>query len=206
MSQVQGVGARLFRFGLVLWLARPAGAAEEAVGAAARGNFGEFLELLEIPNIPDKPEDMRRNASFLEKAFQKRGFSTRLLDNPAGRPLVLARSDAAAPGARTILFYIHFDGQPVIAEEWAQKSPFQPVVKRKEPDGRWREVSRDQLLAEPLDPELRVFARSASDDKAPIAMFLTAVDALAKEGKAPAVRARVLLDSEEEISSPSLAG
>jgi acetylornithine deacetylase/succinyl-diaminopimelate desuccinylase-like protein len=206
MSRVQGVGARLFAFGLVLWLARPAGAAEDAVGAAARGNFGEFLELLEIPNIPDQPEDMRRNAAFLEKAFQKRGFTTRLLDNPAGRPLVFARSDAASPGARTILFYIHFDGQPVIAEEWGQKSPFQPVVKRKDAEGRWRELGREQLLAEPLDPELRVFARSASDDKAPIAMFLTAIDALAKEGKKPAVRARVLLDSEEEISSPSLAG
>src|SRR5439155_724307 len=173
---------------------------------AARKNFGEYLELLAIPNIPDKPDDMRRNAAFLVAAFEKRHFSTRLLDDPAGRPLVLAQSDAAAPGVKTILFYIHFDGQPVIPEEWAQKSPFQPVVKKREADGRWREVDREQLLAEPLDPELRVFARSAADDKAPIFMFLTAMDVLAAQGKAPAVRVKVILDSEEEISSPSLAG
>jgi acetylornithine deacetylase/succinyl-diaminopimelate desuccinylase-like protein len=70
--------------------------------------------------------------------------------------------------------------------------------------GQWREVERDRLFATPLDPELRVFGRSASDDKAPIVMFLTAMDVLA--GKPPAVRIKVILDSEEEISSPSLAG
>ncbi len=191
---------------LLLLLAKSAGAAEDAVTAAARKNFGEYLELLAIENIPDRPEDMRRNAAVLERAFQKRGFSSRMLQNPAGRPLVFAQLDAAVPGARTILFYIHFDGQPVIPEEWAQKSPFQPLVKKRDLDGRWREVSREQLLTKELDPELRVFARSASDDKAPILMFLTAMDALAAERKAPSVRIKVILDSEEEISSPSLPG
>ena len=196
----------LFAFGLVVLVGHPGSAADDVVTAAVRRNFAEYLELLAIPNIPDKPDEMRRNAAFLEKAFHKRGFSTRLLDNPAGRPLVFAQSDAGAPSARTILFYIHFDGQPVIPEQWAQKSPFQPVVKKRDGDGRWREVDRKELLAEPFDPELRVFARSASDDKAPIEMFLTAMDVLAAEGRKPSVRIGVLLDSEEEISSPSLAG
>ena len=196
----------LFAFGLVVLVGHPGSAADDVVTAVVRRNFAEYLELLAIPNIPDKPDEMRRNAAFLEKAFHKRGFSTRLLDNPAGRPLVFAQSDAGAPSARTILFYIHFDGQPVIPEQWAQKSPFQPVVKKRDGDGRWREVDRKELLAEPFDPELRVFARSASDDKAPIEMFLTAMDVLATEGRKPSVRIGVLLDSEEEISSPSLAG
>src|SRR3954469_9951266 len=160
-------------FGLVLLAGRSDAGAEDAVTAAARRNFTEYLELLAIPNVPDKPDDLRRNAAFLEKSFQKRGFSTQLLDNPAGRPLVFARSDAGAPGDGTILFYIHFDGQPVIPEQWTQKSPFQPVVKKRDAEGRWQEVARQELLAEPLNPELRVFARSASDDKAPIEMFLT---------------------------------
>ena len=196
----------LFASGLLALLGGSSSAAEDAVTAAARKNFGEYLELLAIPNVPEKPDDMRRNAAFLEKVFQKRGFSTRLLDNPAGRPLVFAEAGAPAPGTRTVLFYIHFDGQPVIPEQWAQKSPFQPVVKKRDADGKWHEVDRQELFAEPLDPELRVFARSASDDKAPIAMFLTAMDVLAAEGRKPAVRVKVILDSEEEISSPSLAG
>lgn len=196
----------LVAVGLMVLLEHSAGAAEDVVITAARKNFGEYFELLAIPNVPDKPDDMRRNAAFLEKAFQKRGFSTRLLDNPAGRPLVFAQSDAGAASARTILFYIHFDGQPVIPDQWAQKSPFQPVVKKRDADGRWRDVDRQDLFAEPFNPELRVFARSASDDKAPIEMFLTAMDVLATEGRKPSVRVKVILDSEEEISSPSLAG
>src|SRR5207248_751500 len=91
-------------------------------------------------------------------------------------------------------------------EQWAQKGPFQPVIKKRDADGRWREVDRQELLAEPFNPELRVFARSASDDKAPIEMFLTAMDVLATEGRKPSGRVKVILDSEEEISSPSLAG
>src|SRR5437016_8944423 len=205
--RMTNVRKALFAFGMIVLLEHSASAAEDVVTAAARKNFSEYLELLAIPNIPDKPDDMRRNAAFLEKVFQKRGFSTRLLDNPAGRPLVFAQSDAGAgASARRILFYIHFDGQPVVPEQWAQKSPFQPVVKKREADGRWREVDRQALLAEPFNPELRVFARSASDDKAPIEMFLTAMDVLATEGRKTSVRIKVILDSEEEISSPSLAG
>jgi acetylornithine deacetylase/succinyl-diaminopimelate desuccinylase-like protein len=63
-----------------------------------------------------------------------------------------------------------------------------------------------QLQASPLDPELRVFARSASDDKAPIMMLLTAVDLLRAQKKSPAINVKVLLDPEEEMGSPSLAG
>src|SRR5512138_2428931 len=79
-----------FRALAVLLLAIPP-AAEDAVTAAARSNFDEYLDFLAIPNVPDKPEDMRRNATFLERAFQKRRFSTTLLENPAGRPLVFAQ-------------------------------------------------------------------------------------------------------------------
>ena len=171
--------------------------AEDAVEAAARKNFGEYLELLSIPNVAAVPADTRRNAALLRKMFEKRGFAVKLLDDPAGRPLVFA--ELPGPAAKTVLFYIHFDGQPVIPEEWAQGSPFRPVVKKN-----GHEVNPKQLFAQPLDPELRVFARSASDDKGPIVMFLSAVDALADEK--PAVHVKVILDGEEEISSPSLAG
>src|SRR3954471_13511533 len=108
-----GRGAVTVAILAIAFAAPPGMAADDDVTSAARKNFGEYLELLAIPNIPGKPDDMRRNAAFLEKAFARRGFATRLLDNPAGRPLVFARSDSAAPSARTILFYIHFDGQPV---------------------------------------------------------------------------------------------
>lgn len=168
-------------------------------------NFAEYLALLSLPNIPDQPADMQRNAEFLQQSFQKRGFRTRPVENSAGRPAVFAQLDSTVARAKTVLFYIHFDGQPVIPESWTQKSPFTPVVKQRDAQGQWREVSQDRLLDQPLDPELRVFARSASDDKAPIMMLLTAMDVLKAQRKGPAFNVKVLLDSEEEISSPNLA-
>jgi len=173
---------------------------------AAQRTFPEFLDLLAIADVADNPADIQRNAAFLQQAFSRRGFKTQLLTNPANRPLVLAELAQPEAGAKTLLLYIHFDGQPVIPEEWAQKSPFDPVVKQRDEQGAWREVARDRLLAQPLDPELRVFARAASDDKAPIMMLLTAIDILKAQGKAPASNIKVILDSEEEIGSPSLAG
>lgn len=173
--------------------------------AAAQSNFAEFLELLRIPNIPAEPQDIQRNAAFLEQSFRKRGFDVRLLANAAQRPLVFAQFGEARPGLRTILFYAHFDGQPVNAKEWAQNSPFDPVVKARDSAGKWNEVGLERLTQQPFDPELRVFARSSSDDKAPIMMLLTAFDMLKAQRLKPAINVKVLLDSEEEISSPSLA-
>jgi acetylornithine deacetylase/succinyl-diaminopimelate desuccinylase-like protein len=193
--------------GLLSLQAAPTFAGSQAVtiSAAAQKNFAEYLELLGLPNIPAEPRDIQRNAAFLEQSFQKRNFRTHRLDNAAGRPMILAELHGARAGAATILFYAHFDGQPVVKEEWAQPDPFQPVVKRRNEQGAWQEVPRESLFAKPLDPELRVFARSASDDKAPIVMLLTALDVLQAQRKTPAINVKVLLDSEEEIGSPSLA-
>ena len=176
------------------------------VARQAQQNWPEFLDLLAIPNVADQPADIQRNATFLEQAFARRGFKVRRLDNPAKRPAVFAELAGASPQARTVLLYAHFDGQPVIPENWSQPDPFRPVVKRRDAQGKWQEVGRQQLQASPLDPELRVFARSASDDKAPIMMLLTAVDLLRAQKKSPAINVKVLLDPEEEMGSPSLAG
>jgi hypothetical protein len=61
--------------------------------------------------------------------------------------------------------------------------------KKRASAGAWDIVSSDALLAQPLDLELRVFARSASDDKAPIMMFLAAFDGLAEIVASPAINA-----------------
>lgn len=202
MKRIRVASGLVFLFSQVV----SAGTLVEEVVKFSQQNFPEYLELLAIDNIPDQPKNIQRNAAFLEQAFQKRGFKTQLLSNPAARPAVFAQFPAAATATKTILFYLHFDGQPVTAEEWAQKSPFDPVVKKRDAQGQWQQISLEQLLAQPLDPELRVFARSSADDKAPIMMFLTAIDLLKSQNRMPAVNIKLVLDSEEEISSPSLAG
>src|SRR4051812_3965075 len=158
----------------------------------AQGTFREYLELLALPNDAIVPADIQKNTDFLERAFQKRGFTVKQLDNK-GKPMLFAEWPKKVPGAKTVLFYMHLDGQPVVNSEWSQPNPFVPVLKKRNPSGRWEIVDTNLLFAAPLDHDLRVFARAASDDKAPIMMFLAAFDGLKQAGQEPAFNVKVLL-------------
>ncbi len=184
--------------------AQPPGVDDAALRAAAVASFPELFELLALPNDSINPADIVRNAAWLEAAFRKRGFRTQALEN-RGRPLVFAEYEGNRPGRKTVLFYMHFDGQPVVPSQWSQKDPWRPVVKRKGADGAWVEVDRAEAMKADFDPELRVFARSSSDDKGPIVMFLAVFDLMRAQKLVPAVNVKVLLDSEEEVNSPGIA-
>lgn len=179
---------------------------EASIRAAAVASFPEYLALLALPNDSiASAQDIQTNANQLEKLFQQRGFTTQQFANQ-GKPLVLAdySTNAANPSKKTILFYLHFDGQPVIPAQWAQTSPWQPVVKRKDANGKWNIVTTEELLRADFDPELRVFGRAAADDKGPIMMFLAAMDLMRAQGITPAVNIKVMLDGEEEVNSPGI--
>ena len=85
-----------------------------------------------------------------------------------------------------------------------QKNPRVPVLKRRTAQGDWEELDSTQLFNGPVDPEWRVFGLSSADDKAPIMMFLAAIDAIKADGVAPGINVKFLLDSEEEKGSPSI--
>src|SRR5262249_10928032 len=106
--------------GLILPFAGHCGSLREDVTRQSQENFAEFLQLLAIPNVGSEPADIQRNAAFLEELFRKRGFTTRQLENPAHRPAVFAELTPSSRNAKAVLFYIHFDGQPVIPVEWHQ--------------------------------------------------------------------------------------
>mgnify|MGYP002040502505 FL=1 len=167
----------------------------------AKGSFPEYLELLSMPNDAANAKDIQRNAAWLEQAFAKRGFKVGQLAN-GERPAVFAEWGEASPQRKTILFYMHFDGQPVVPGEW-KTDPWTPVLKARDAQGQWQTLPLDRL-AGALDPEWRVFARASADDKGPITMFLAAIDALQAAGRNPDVHVKVLLDSEEEKGSPHL--
>jgi acetylornithine deacetylase/succinyl-diaminopimelate desuccinylase-like protein len=186
----------------------------------AQANFREFFEFLALPNDATVPADIQKNADWLESAFRKRGFATRQLPNN-GKPLVYAEYQRKVPNAKTMLFYMHFDGQPVIPSQWAQKSPWTAVLKQRAANAppaplatmtpsrasaapRWEEIDAAKLQEDKIDPEWRIFARASSDDKGPIMMFLTAFDALKAAGLEPALNVKVLLDGEEEKGSPTI--
>jgi acetylornithine deacetylase/succinyl-diaminopimelate desuccinylase-like protein len=160
-----------------------------------------YAELLSLPNVASDTVNIHANAQHISSLFEKRGFQTRLLAVPGSPPVVYG--ELAAPGARhTILWYAHYDGQPVDKTQWAV-DPWTPVLR----DGLTTDANKTIALdASPshLNPEWRIYARAASDDKAPIQALLTAIDAL-RSAKLPiSVNLKVFFEGEEEAGSPHL--
>lgn len=159
---------------------------------------GEFAQLLAIPNHAADTANIRKNADVIAKALRERQVETQLLELEGSPPVVFGKLDV--PGAtRTITFYAHYDGQPTRQSGWTVE-PFQPTLRR--PDGSTVDL---RSLPKRLDPESRLFARSASDDKAPIISVLTALDALRASRWQPDVNLRFFFEGEEEAGSPHLA-
>jgi acetylornithine deacetylase/succinyl-diaminopimelate desuccinylase-like protein len=119
-----------------------------------------------------------------------------------GNPLVFGDLPVAG-AAGTLLLYSHYDGQPVDAKAWKQADPFTPVLRTGRYDQGGKEIADMRAIAR-FEPDWRIYARSASDDKAPIVAICAALDALKASGLTPAWNLRVILDGEEEASSPSL--
>jgi hypothetical protein len=144
----------------------------------------EFTSLLAIPNVASDKANIRRNADTLVRALEKRHVAAKLLDAPGANPVVYG--EIKTPGAKhTIVFYAHYDGQPVTPEDWETKAPFTPVTKV-------------------VNGEPRIYARSASDDKAAIIAQLTALDALQAANLHPKANLRFVWEGEEEAGSTNL--
>lgn len=162
--------------------------------------INEFVDLLSIPNIASDAPNIRRNADKLIEMMKRRGIETRLLEG-SGPPSVFG--ELKAPGAtRTIGLYAHYDGQPVDRSKWAS-DPFKPVLRDKPLEAGGRVIDLPKP-GEKLNPEWRLYARSASDDKAPIIAMLAALDALKSIGKRPTVNLKFFFEGEEEAGSRHL--
>jgi acetylornithine deacetylase/succinyl-diaminopimelate desuccinylase-like protein len=177
----------------------------EAVRAHRRAReaaiLRELVELLALPNVASDREGIRRNADRIAAMLERRGVSARLLDGAGGPPVVYG--ELAAPGARrTVVVYVHYDGQPVVPAQWTG-DPWTPVLRDKPLDEGGREVPLASLTGA-ADPEWRLYARSASDDKAPIVGFLAALDALATARIPLSVNVKFFFEGEEEAGSPHL--
>src|SRR5215469_16403162 len=86
------------------------------VAAHRQAVVDDLLELLAIPNVASDKPNIRRNADHLRELLAKRGFAAEVLET-TGNPLVYG--NLSVPGAtRTVLFYLHYDGQPVDPSKW----------------------------------------------------------------------------------------
>ena len=163
----------------------------------------EFVKLLSIPNVASDAANIGRNAELIQQMLEARGFRVQLLPTAPGRgPVVFGELDT--PGAtRTIIFYSHYDGQPVDEKKWIGTKPFVPALRTDSIDAGGKLIPFPEQEGSYKD-NWRIYARSSGDDKAPIIALLAAVDAL-RANKIPlAVNLKVVYEGEEEDSSPHL--
>ncbi len=166
---------------------------------AAKATFPMLRELLRMPNDAFYPQDIEQNVNWCETAFGQRGFTTQRLATETV-PLLLA--ERKHPKAKkTVLVYLQLDGQPVDPTQWQQENPYDPVLK-KQVGASWEAIPWDSI--DRYADDWRIFARSASDAKGPVAMFLAALDAAAQGKVVPNYDLKVIMDFEEELGSPHL--
>jgi acetylornithine deacetylase/succinyl-diaminopimelate desuccinylase-like protein len=157
-----------------------------------------FSELLRIPNVASDSVNIRRNAVHISGMLEEAGMAASILELAGGNPAVYA--ERLVPGAeKTVLIYVHYDGQPVNPDDWAS-DPWSPVMR----NGMVEHGGEQVPMKAPFDPEWRIFGRSAGDDKAPIVALQSALMALDAAGVSPSVNLKVFMEGEEEAGSPNL--
>ena len=160
----------------------------DAARSYARENTPKFLdelfEMLRIPSVGGDPAfaaDTRRNAEWLAAHLVSLGLDSARVMETAGHPVVYAEWLGAGPDKRTVLVYGHYDVVPAVMEDGWDTPPFEPVIK----DG-------------------KIYARGATDDKGQLFIHIKALEAYLKTSGGAPVNVKILLEGEEETSSPNL--
>src|ERR1700683_933524 len=167
-------------------------------GAHEKAIVADFVTFLAMPNVATSVVDIEKNAAYIEDQLKARGFETRLLTAEAGTPPSIFAEMKAPRAKRTVIFYAHYDGQPIGQNGWLS-SPFQPSMRTALPEAKavdWQNSTGS------LDPDWRIFARSAGDDKVTIQAMLSALDAIKAAQMKPTVNIKLLYEGEEEQGSP----
>jgi acetylornithine deacetylase/succinyl-diaminopimelate desuccinylase-like protein len=140
----------------------------------------EYLAIPSISALPQHSADVRRCAEWTAEEMRRIGLqSVRLIETP-GHPVVYG-DWLGAEGAPTILFYGHYDVQPVDPVDQWESPPFEATVR----DG-------------------EIYARGAADDKGQIFMHFKAIEAHLKQNGRLPVNMRIILEGEEEVGSENL--
>ncbi len=162
----------------------------------------ELRDFVAIPNVASDTANIRRNADRLRAMLGARGITSKTLESPeGGSPAVYG--ELLTPGAtKTVVFYAHYDGQPVDPTKWAS-SPWNPVLLDKPLEAGGHPIAWP-TTAGAMQGEWRLYARSSSDDKAPIVAMLTAIDALRAAAVQPSVNLKLFFEGEEEAGSGHL--
>ncbi len=165
----------------------------------------EFMELLSIPNVVTDTVGINQTAQFIGKMMQKRGITPQYLDGyTKGMPPVVF-GEVNVGAKETIVFYAHYDGQPVNPNNWAEGlHPFKPKLYNGSLDKGAMAIDFSAVNGL-FNDDWRIYARSASDDKGGVFIILNAYEMLLKTGKKPTVNIKFFFEGEEEAGSVHLA-
>jgi acetylornithine deacetylase/succinyl-diaminopimelate desuccinylase-like protein len=139
-----------------------------------------YLAIPSVSALPAHVADVRRAAEWTADALRTAGMENVALIETPGNPMVYA-DWMKAPGKPTILFYGHYDVQPVDPVDQWTTPPFEATIR----DG-------------------EIYARGAADDKGQVFMHIKAVEAFLKNGGALPVNMKFLIEGEEEVGSAHL--
>jgi acetylornithine deacetylase/succinyl-diaminopimelate desuccinylase-like protein len=158
------------------------------VDASLEASRGRLFDLLRIPSISAQPghkADCVRAAEWVRDQLSALGFRADVRPT-AGHPVVVAHhAGPAGYQGPHVLFYSHYDVQPVDPLELWTSPPFDP-----------------QLVDGPRGK--RFVARGAVDDKGQSMMFIEALRAWKETAGSIPARITMLVEGEEEVGSPSL--
>ena len=168
--------------------------------AHERALLAEFEQLVAIPNVAADTAGLGRTARFIQGMMRRRGIATELLAAPTPGVPPVVFGEVRVPGAtRTVIFYAHYDGQPVNPAQWGYGlQPFRPQLATGPLD---RGGQSAELLAagRPLNPDWRLYARSASDDKAGVMAILTGYEALMANKLRPKVNMKFFFEDRKSV-------
>ncbi len=140
----------------------------------------QYLAIPSVSALPQHAADTKRCAEWTADEMKRVGLeNVRLVETP-GNPVVYG-DWLHAPGAPTILFYGHYDVQPVDPVELWESPPFEATVR----DG-------------------EIYARGAADDKGQVFMHFKAIEAHLKNGGKLPVNMKLVIEGEEEVGSVNL--
>lgn len=160
----------------------------DRIDAAFPDSLQRLFDFLRIPSISADPAyaaDVERAADWLVATLEEMGFSAGKRPTPL-HPMVVAHYDKAGPTRPHVLFYGHYDVQPVDPLELWETPPFEP-----------------RLIDRP-DGSACIVGRGTTDDKGQIMTFVEACRALIDETGTLPVNITLFAEGEEESGSPSM--
>ncbi len=140
-----------------------------------------FLRIPSVSTTAEHKDDIARAANWVADNLRAIGARKVAVYPTAGHPVVYGELPATRENAPTVLVYGHYDVQPAEPLELWENPPFEPTVRGE-----------------------RLYARGATDMKGQVMASLKAVEAAAHAGLP--VNVKFVIEGEEEIGSPDLAG